>query len=115
MALQLPFPLLSSSLSSFPLLSSSHCKIYSIPFTHKPLLSSSNVQILGFSSRSTSLGPLFVSKEDTQLTNEEESSISTATQQDDDDPDPESLEYVSQIKRALELLKRNRDMLFGEV
>ncbi|KAL3325374.1 hypothetical protein AABB24_036554 [Solanum stoloniferum] len=118
MALQLPFPLLSSSLSSLPLLSSSHCKICSIPispFTHKPLLSSSNVQILGFSSRSTSLGPLFVSKEDTQLTNEEESSISTATQQDDDDPDPESLEYVSQIKRALELLKRNRDMLFGEV
>ncbi|KAG5578739.1 hypothetical protein H5410_049366 [Solanum commersonii] len=113
MALQLPFPLLSSSL-----LSSSHCKICSIPispFTHKPLLSSSNVQILGFSRRNTSLGTLFVSKEDTQLTNEEESSISTATQQDDDDPDPESLEYVSQIKRALELLKRNRDMLFGEV
>lgn len=41
-----------------------------------------------------------MSQEDTQLTNEEESSISTATQQDDDDPDPESLEYVSQIKRV---------------
>ncbi|XP_055809055.1 ycf3-interacting protein 1, chloroplastic isoform X2 [Solanum dulcamara] len=113
MALQLPiFPPLSS-------LSSSHCKICSIPFspfTHKHLLSVSNVQNFRFSrSRSDSLEPLLVSKEDTQLTNEEESSISTVTQQEDDDPDPESLEYVSQIKRALELLKRNRDMLFGEV
>lgn len=56
-----------------------------------------------------------MNKEDTQLTNDEESSISTVTQENEDDPDPESLEYVSQIKRALELLKRNRDMLFGEV
>ncbi|XP_015056149.1 ycf3-interacting protein 1, chloroplastic isoform X1 [Solanum pennellii] len=118
MALQLPFPLISSSLSSsLPLLTSSHCKICSIsisPFTHKRLLSHSNLQNFGFSSRGRS-NSLFVSQEDTQLTNEEESSISTATQQDDDDPDPESLEYVSQIKRVLELLKRNRDMLFGEV
>ncbi|XP_047253836.1 ycf3-interacting protein 1, chloroplastic isoform X3 [Capsicum annuum] len=114
MALQLPFPL--------PLLSSSHCKICSIPFTHQPLLSPSNVQNSRFQSSSKSrgrsnslLGPLFVNKEDTQLTNDEENGISTVTQENDDDPDPESLEYVSQIKRALELLKRNRDMLFGEV
>ncbi|XP_059301499.1 ycf3-interacting protein 1, chloroplastic isoform X1 [Lycium ferocissimum] len=115
MALQLPFPPLSSS----SLLSSSPCKICSIPFlpsAHKHLSSSLNLQKIQFKSsssrgRSSSLRPLFVS-------NEEASVTSTVSQEDDDDdyePDPESLEYVSQIKRALELLKRNRDMLFGEV
>ncbi|CAN4117404.1 unnamed protein product [Withania somnifera] len=107
MALQLPFP-------SVSLLSSSHSKICSIPFTHKPLLSTSNFPFKTSSSRRRS-SYLFVNKEDTQLTNDEESSISNVTQENDDDPDPQSLEYVSQIKRALELLKRNRDMLFGEV
>ncbi|KAE9590017.1 hypothetical protein Lal_00037776 [Lupinus albus] len=33
----------------------------------------------------------------------------------DDEPTPQDLEYVAQIKRVLELLKKNRDMLFGEV
>ncbi|KAK9067441.1 hypothetical protein SSX86_014770 [Deinandra increscens subsp. villosa] len=32
-----------------------------------------------------------------------------------EDPDPQDLEYVSEIKRVLELLKKNRDMLFSEV
>ncbi|KAL3617503.1 Ycf3-interacting protein 1, chloroplastic [Castilleja foliolosa] len=41
---------------------------------------------------------------------------STPTQQGGDgDPDPQDLEYVSQIKRVLDLLKKNRDMLFNEV
>lgn len=49
------------------------------------------------------------------------SSTITATQdngvynEDLEDPDPQVLEYVSQIKRVLELLRKNRDMLFGEV
>ncbi|KAD4586519.1 hypothetical protein E3N88_24120 [Mikania micrantha] len=34
---------------------------------------------------------------------------------EDEDPDPQDLEYVSEIKRVLELLKKNRDMLFSEV
>ncbi|KAL3622205.1 hypothetical protein CASFOL_033616 [Castilleja foliolosa] len=38
-----------------------------------------------------------------------------ATASGDGDPDPQDLEYVSQIKRVLELLKKNRDMLFNEV
>ncbi|KAK9756158.1 hypothetical protein RND81_01G077500 [Saponaria officinalis] len=38
-----------------------------------------------------------------------------AEEVDDVDPTPEDLEYISQIKRVLELLKKNRDMLFGEV
>lgn len=47
------------------------------------------------------------------------SAIATTSDDDDDDfeedPDPQDLEYVSQIKRVLELLKKNRDMLFSEV
>ncbi|XP_074268935.1 ycf3-interacting protein 1, chloroplastic [Silene latifolia] len=36
-------------------------------------------------------------------------------EEDDVDPTPEDLEYISQIQRVLELLKKNRDMLYGEV
>ncbi|XP_070011613.1 ycf3-interacting protein 1, chloroplastic-like isoform X2 [Nicotiana tabacum] len=109
--LQLSLPPLSSSSSSLPFLSSS---VYVLPFTHQRRhFSFFNVQNYRFRlSRSTSLGPLFVNKEEDSatyaVTEEEEDN-------DDDDPDPQSLEYVSQIKRVLELLKRNRDMLFGEV
>ncbi|XP_057811973.1 ycf3-interacting protein 1, chloroplastic isoform X2 [Salvia miltiorrhiza] len=45
-------------------------------------------------------------------------SASTAAaqqQQQTDDVDPQDLQYVSQIKTVLELLKKNRDMLFNEV
>lgn len=52
-------------------------------------------------------------REDTELgvtsTTTEEEEVEEA------DPDPQDLEYVAQIKRVLELLKKNRDMLFGEV
>ncbi|KAL1537520.1 Ycf3-interacting protein 1, chloroplastic [Salvia divinorum] len=41
---------------------------------------------------------------------------SAAEQQpENDDVDPQALQYVSQIKTVLELLKKNRDMLFNEV
>ncbi|OIT33126.1 PREDICTED: ycf3-interacting protein 1, chloroplastic [Nicotiana attenuata] len=111
--LQLSLPQGGSSSSSLPLLPSS---IYVSPFTHQRRhFSLFNVQKFRFRlSRSTSLGPLFVNKE-------EDSATYTVTEEEDDDddddadPDPQSLEYVSQIKRVLELLKRNRDMLFGEV
>ncbi|CAO2836966.1 unnamed protein product [Amaranthus hypochondriacus] len=44
------------------------------------------------------------------------SDATTATAFEDEvEPTAEDLEYVSQIKRVLELLKKNRDMLFGEV
>lgn len=44
-------------------------------------------------------------------------STATAFEEDDVEPEPtpEDLEYISQIKRVLELLRKNRDMLFGEV
>ncbi|KAF8030479.1 hypothetical protein BT93_E2808 [Corymbia citriodora subsp. variegata] len=34
---------------------------------------------------------------------------------EDEDVDPQDLEYLQQIRRVLELLKKNRDMLFSEV
>lgn len=36
-------------------------------------------------------------------------------EEDEIDPTPDDLEYISQIKRVLELLKKNRDMIFNEV
>lgn len=64
------------------------------------------------------------SSEDTETGLSVAAESSTASDNDDDDededdydedPDPQDLEYVSQIKRVLELLKKNRDMLFSEV
>ncbi|PSS04960.1 Ycf3-interacting protein [Actinidia chinensis var. chinensis] len=52
-------------------------------------------------------GLVFVGKEETQLR--------VASTESDDDPSPQDLEYVSQIKRVLELLRTNRDMVFSEV
>ncbi|KAL2555344.1 Encodes a chloroplast protein that induCES [Forsythia ovata] len=71
-------------------------------------------------------GPVFVNKEDTgievSVTNSTPSSIEKQElepepipQEEDGDPDPQALEYVSQIKRVLELLRKNRDMIFNEV
>ncbi|CAI9767393.1 unnamed protein product [Fraxinus pennsylvanica] len=59
-------------------------------------------------------GRVFVNKEDTGT----EMSVTSSTplpQGADSDPDLQDLEYVSQIKRVLELLRKNRDMLFNEV
>ncbi|KAG2689405.1 hypothetical protein I3760_09G137600 [Carya illinoinensis] len=53
---------------------------------------------------------VLVSKEETTSTQEDE-------QRDDfeEPPEPSDLEYVRQIKNVLELLRKNRDMLFSEV
>ncbi|CAJ2636127.1 unnamed protein product [Trifolium pratense] len=59
----------------------------------------------------------YVGNEDSEL------GVSSTQQLDSDDdddvdeepPTPQDLEYVAQIKRVLQLLKKNRDMLFGEV
>ncbi|CAK9138738.1 unnamed protein product [Ilex paraguariensis] len=60
----------------------------------------------------SSAGRAFVGKEDTEVS---VTSTQEAQQNNDSDPDPQDVEYVSQIKRVLELLRRNRDMLFSEV
>ncbi|KAL0352622.1 UNVERIFIED_CONTAM: Ycf3-interacting protein 1, chloroplastic [Sesamum angustifolium] len=57
-------------------------------------------------------GLVFVNKEDTSFT-----STPLPTQNETEqaaDPDPQDLEYVSQIKAVLERLRKNRDMLFNE-
>lgn len=46
---------------------------------------------------------------------EEEYQDDEGYEEDELDPDPEDLEYVGQIKRVLELLRKNRDMIFSEV
>lgn len=56
--------------------------------------------------------------EDTKSVAVESTGDDNVEDEDDDeyeDPDPQDLEYVAQIKRVLELLKKNRDMLFNEV
>ncbi|KAK2992433.1 hypothetical protein RJ640_022811 [Escallonia rubra] len=72
---------------------------------------------LGFSGRTSRRrsngGQVFVGKEETELLNT--STIQDDQQDFEQDPDPQDLEYVAQIKRVLELLKKNRDMLFSEV
>ncbi|KAG9133593.1 hypothetical protein Leryth_025431 [Lithospermum erythrorhizon] len=48
--------------------------------------------------------------------NKEETQISLSTQLDkQNESDPQILQYVSEVKRVLELLKKNRDMTFNEV
>ncbi|XP_052182884.1 ycf3-interacting protein 1, chloroplastic [Diospyros lotus] len=65
----------------------------------------------------SSVGMVFVGKEETQLGLAEKNADDGDDENDDydEDPTPDDLEYVSQVKRVLELLRKNRDMLFGEV
>ncbi|PIN24272.1 hypothetical protein CDL12_03005 [Handroanthus impetiginosus] len=62
-------------------------------------------------------GLVFVNNEDTPSTSASMPTPPPTQEQTEqgDDPDPQDLEYVSQIKRVLELLRKNRDMLFNEV
>lgn len=59
---------------------------------------------------------VFSGKEDTelQLTQEEEDE-EEEEEEVEEEATPEDMEYIGQIKRVLELLKKNRDMLFSEV
>ncbi|KAJ0082091.1 hypothetical protein Patl1_11941 [Pistacia atlantica] len=61
---------------------------------------------------------VFSGKEDTdlQLTQEEENDEEEEEEEEvEEEATPEDMEYIAQIKRVLELLKKNRDMLFSEV
>ncbi|KAI5650334.1 hypothetical protein M9H77_36339 [Catharanthus roseus] len=53
-------------------------------------------------------------KEDTEVS-VASTSGSVSTAEENNDPDPQDLQYISQIKSVLELLKTNRDMTFNEV
>ncbi|KAK7250692.1 hypothetical protein RIF29_33282 [Crotalaria pallida] len=65
--------------------------------------------------RRTSTTLSFVGKEDTDLRVSSQSQSQIQNDDYDDEATPKDLEYVAQIKRVLELLRKNRDMLFGEV
>ncbi|KAI4332103.1 hypothetical protein L6164_017040 [Bauhinia variegata] len=54
----------------------------------------------------------FAGTEETEL---HVSSREEDQQEEDAEPTAEDIEYVSEIERVLDLLKKNRDMLFGEV
>lgn len=75
-------------------------------------LSFNRRSIGGWRRRNRSIsGLVFVNKEDTFS-----ASVPAEEQTEEEgDPDPQELEYVSQIKSVLELLRKNRDMLFNEV
>ncbi|XP_061347766.1 ycf3-interacting protein 1, chloroplastic isoform X2 [Gastrolobium bilobum] len=97
-----------------PSLSSSSSYYYLPTFQHTHTFFSNGAAFTRLRHRRTSttlsLVPCVGKKEDTDLR-----ISSQLEQQQDDEPTPQDLEYVAQIKRVLELLKMNRDMLFGEV
>ncbi|KAG8376492.1 hypothetical protein BUALT_Bualt09G0069100 [Buddleja alternifolia] len=90
-----------------------HHRCPSLPLVYVPF-SSSNIDGRRPGKRHISGGLVFVNKEDTPTTS---TSLPTQekTEGGGDDPDPQDLEYVSQIKIVLERLRKNRDMLFNEV
>ncbi|XP_010665471.1 ycf3-interacting protein 1, chloroplastic isoform X2 [Vitis vinifera] len=96
-------PLASSSSSSLPPLLRHH---HPPSTTVSPLLLHYHSPPIRRRRTTTARGLVFVGKEETELR------VSSDQQED---PSPEDLEYVSQIQRVLELLRKNRDMIFSEV
>ncbi|EXB56457.1 hypothetical protein L484_009883 [Morus notabilis] len=106
----LPLPFSSSSSQSCPAL-------FLFRHSHHRLRPLSSSRIHGFHYKRRRSFSLAAAGEDNATTSTS-ASISTSPQDEkltQDDPDPQDLEYVRQIKRVLELLRRNRDMLFSEV
>ena len=61
---------------------------------------------------------VLVGEEDTGLSSvsvENEIQQVVEEEEEEEEPTPEDLEFIAQIKRVLELLKKNHDMLFNEV
>lgn len=58
-----------------------------------------------------------VGKGDTDLRVAQENDLQDQDQEDEEEEEatPEDLENIAQVKRVLELLRKNRDMLFSEV
>ncbi|XP_031742721.1 ycf3-interacting protein 1, chloroplastic isoform X2 [Cucumis sativus] len=103
MALQLRhFPLSTSPSSSIE-----HNYDISRRFRYLPLPSHGTRPHLPVPSSRNRRSLACVGKEDTQL---RQPSSTT-----DEQPEAQDLEYIRQIQRVLELLKKNRDMLFNEV
>ncbi|XP_076926276.1 ycf3-interacting protein 1, chloroplastic-like [Bidens hawaiensis] len=110
---QLPLPLYTFSTSSPPIC---HLSI-SFPRLNRQLLSCkttvrTRIRVIVGASSEDIRTELSVAAESSSKIDDEEDE---ENEEDDEDPDPQDLEYVAQIKRVLELLKKNRDMLFSEV
>ncbi|EEF28389.1 conserved hypothetical protein [Ricinus communis] len=62
---------------------------------------------------------LLVGKEDLEMRVQDEENEEEEDEEDDEEeappPSPQDLQYIQEIKKVLDLLKRNRDMLFNEV
>lgn len=68
------------------------------------------------SRRSSQRVVALVGKGDTELRVSQENDLQDQDQEDEEEEaTPEDLESIAQIKRVLELLRKNRDMLFSEV
>lgn len=67
--------------------------------------------------RRSAAGVVFVGKEETQLRvpSAKDDQDEEEEEEEEEDPSAEDLECISQIKRVLELLRKNRDMIFSEV
>ncbi|XP_057721468.1 ycf3-interacting protein 1, chloroplastic isoform X1 [Arachis stenosperma] len=113
--------LFSLTLTPNTLLSSSSSSSYLLQ-THSSLFPNSNGppftrHLLIHYRRTSSLSFLpFVGNEDTDLrVSTQQQEEEEEEEEEEDEPTPEDLQYVNQIKSVLELLRKNRDMLFGEV
>lgn len=69
------------------------------------------------SRRSSQRVVALVGKGDTDLGVAQENDLQGQDQEDEEEEEatPEDLENIAQVKRVLELLRKNRDMLFSEV
>ncbi|KAJ0711560.1 putative chloroplast enhancing stress tolerance protein [Helianthus annuus] len=114
---QLPLPLYTFSTSPQPI----HNPSISFPQQNKQFLSykiavRNRICVpVGASSEDTQTELSVAAESSTRIDDEDDVDEDDADEDEYDDPDPQDLEYVSQIKRVLELLKKNRDMLFSEV
>ncbi|XP_062012226.1 ycf3-interacting protein 1, chloroplastic isoform X2 [Rosa rugosa] len=64
---------------------------------------------------SSSPSSSWTTQQDQDDEEDEEDEDDDQEEEEESDPTPDDLEYISQIKRVLELLKNNRDMIFNEV
>lgn len=68
------------------------------------------------STKLRNLAPIFVSREEISVPiGLEEKDEDEEEEEEEGEEDAESLEYIAKVKNVLELLKKNRDMLFNEV
>ncbi|XP_077242777.1 death domain associated protein [Tasmannia lanceolata] len=101
MALQIQLHLPVPSLETQTLIRYSFPLLKPYPYPSQPTWYYPSISLLRHRRRRIAVG-----KEETQL---------RVSSEEQDDPNPDDLELVAQIQRVLELLRKNRDMIFSEV